>query len=54
LPACVTTTFSGIDLKLTADGYLVQEANSGPVYLDIELKTGAPLTETIVELLPST
>ncbi len=43
---------AGIDLKLDAAGkYYVLEANSGPVYLDIELKTGAPITRRIVDWL---
>lgn len=42
---------SGIDLKRTQSGYVVLEANSGPVYLDIEKKTGAPITDAIVEHL---
>ena len=42
---------SGIDLKLGADGYVMLEANSGPVYLDIEQKTGAPITEAIADAL---
>ncbi|MBL8953997.1 MAG: hypothetical protein JNK82_24685 [Myxococcaceae bacterium] len=42
---------SGIDLKWGADGYVMLEANSGPVYLDIELKTGAPITDAIADVL---
>lgn len=42
---------SGVDLKKGADGYVMLEANSGPVYLDIELKTGAPITDAIVDAL---
>jgi glutathione synthase/RimK-type ligase-like ATP-grasp enzyme len=43
---------SGIDLKPQPDGrYVMLEANSAPVYLDIELKTKAPITEAIVDYL---
>lgn len=42
---------SGIDLKLGAGGYVMLEANSGPVYLDIEQKTGAPITDAIADAL---
>ena len=45
---------SGIDLKLRADGsYALLEANSAPVYLDIEQKTGAPITDAILDWLAS-
>ena len=40
---------SGVDLKRDSHGtYTLLEANSAPVYLDIERKTGAPITERIV------
>lgn len=43
---------SGVDLKRRADGsYVVLEANSAPVYLDIEQKTGAPITDAILDWL---
>lgn len=42
---------SGVDLKLSKEGYVVIEANSGPVYLDIERKTGAPITDALVDAL---
>lgn len=43
---------AGIDLKLTSRReYVVLEANSGPVYLDIEMKTGAPITAAIIRAL---
>lgn len=43
---------SGIDLKLRSSGeYVLIEANSAPVYLDLERKTGAPITEAIVKWL---
>ena len=43
---------AGIDLKLSPrNEYVVLEANSGPVYLDIEMKTGAPITAAIIRAL---
>ena len=43
---------SGIDLKRGPDGrYLVLEANSAPVYLDIELKAGHAITARWVDLV---
>lgn len=43
---------AGIDLKLNEQGeYFFLEANSAPVYLDIELKTGAPITECLFRWL---
>lgn len=45
---------SGIDLKKDGDRYVVIEANSGPVYLDIERKMGHPITEAIVDVLTRT
>jgi glutathione synthase/RimK-type ligase-like ATP-grasp enzyme len=45
-------TLSGLDLKHRGGlDYVLLEANSAPVYLDIELKTGAPISKTIVECL---
>jgi glutathione synthase/RimK-type ligase-like ATP-grasp enzyme len=43
---------SGVDLKRdSGGGYTILEANSAPVYLDIERKTGAPITAHIVAWL---
>lgn len=43
---------SGIDVKRGADGrFVVLEANSAPVYLDIELKVGHAITARWVELV---
>ncbi len=40
--------FTGIDIKLTEDGeYVFLECNSSPIYLDVELKTGHPITEAL-------
>lgn len=47
-------SISGIDFKRTADGqYIVLEANSAPMYLDIELKTHHPISQRFVELIKS-
>ncbi|GFN33550.1 ATP-grasp domain-containing protein [Paenibacillus xylaniclasticus] len=44
--------FSGIDLRLTPEGqYVLIECNSMPAYLDIEIKTAAPITDRIIEFL---
>lgn len=43
---------SGVDLKHGAHGrYTLLEANSAPVYLDIERKTGAPISDAVVTYL---
>jgi len=43
---------SGVDLKAGASGtYTLIEANTSPVYLDIELKTGAGISAAIVDHL---
>jgi glutathione synthase/RimK-type ligase-like ATP-grasp enzyme len=43
---------SGLDLKRADDGsYTILEANSAPAYLDIEKKTGAPITESVIRWL---
>jgi glutathione synthase/RimK-type ligase-like ATP-grasp enzyme len=45
---------SGVDLKLRSDGsYALLEANSAPVYLDIELKTGVAITDAVIDWLVS-
>ncbi|GAA0137423.1 hypothetical protein YSY43_42640 [Paenibacillus sp. YSY-4.3] len=42
--------FSGIDLRRTSDGkFILIECNSMPAFLDIELKTGAPITARLIE-----
>lgn len=44
--------FSGIDLKRTPEGdWYFLECNSSPIYLDVEQKTGAPITERMADLL---
>jgi len=44
--------FAGIDLKYCgADRFYLIEANSSPIYLDVELKLGHPITEAIADLL---
>ncbi|OGQ25919.1 MAG: hypothetical protein A2138_03465 [Deltaproteobacteria bacterium RBG_16_71_12] len=54
--AALGQTLSGIDLKHAgggrgSHGYVLLEANSAPVYLDIEQKTGAPITDSILDWL---
>jgi glutathione synthase/RimK-type ligase-like ATP-grasp enzyme len=56
--ACVSAAgvcgqvLSGVDLKRRPDGtYVLLECNSAPMYLDIELKTGVPITEAVVAYL---
>lgn len=54
--AALGQTLSGIDLKfpggsLGLEGYVMLEANSAPVYLDIEHKTGAPITAAVLDWL---
>ncbi len=45
-------TFTGIDLKVNAKGqYYLIECNSMPAYLDIEFKTGTPITDYIIDYL---
>ncbi len=45
-------SISGIDFKRSADGqYVVLEANSAPMYRDIELKTHHPISQRFVELI---
>lgn len=45
-------SLSGIDLKRRPSGeYVVLEANSAPVYLDVEQKTGARITDTVIDWL---
>ena len=41
-------TFTGIDLKCNSNGeYFLIECNSMPAYLDIEFKTGTPITDAL-------
>ncbi len=54
--AALGQTLSGIDLKHAGGtqglhGYVMLEANSAPVYLDIEHKTGAGITDAILQWL---
>jgi glutathione synthase/RimK-type ligase-like ATP-grasp enzyme len=35
---------SGVDLKRSGARFALLEANASPLYLDIEQKTGAPIT----------
>ena len=44
--------FAGIDIKRTAAGeWVFLELNSSPVYLDVELKLGHPISRAIAELV---
>lgn len=44
--------FSGLDFIKRPDGsYVFLEANSSPIYLDIEQKTKTPITEKLVEYM---
>ena len=44
--------FAGIDIKRTASGeWVFLELNSSPVYLDVELKLGHPISRAIAELV---
>lgn len=44
---------AGIDIKAHGDNYVFLELNSSPVYLDVELKLGHPITEKIARLVAS-
>lgn len=44
--------FAGIDIKRTLDGrFVFLELNSSPIYLDVELKLGHPISRAIAELV---
>jgi glutathione synthase/RimK-type ligase-like ATP-grasp enzyme len=44
--------FAGVDIKRTADGrYVFLELNSSPIYLDVELKLGHPISRAVAELV---
>ena len=44
--------FSGIDFILQADGrWVFLEANSSPIYMDIEQKTKSPITDALADFL---
>jgi glutathione synthase/RimK-type ligase-like ATP-grasp enzyme len=50
--AALGLTLAGVDFIATDDGrYVYLEANSSPSYLDIEEKTGAPISERIATCL---
>jgi glutathione synthase/RimK-type ligase-like ATP-grasp enzyme len=47
--------FAGLDLKRTPDGrFVFLELNSSPIYLDVELKLGHPISRAIAELVVGT
>jgi glutathione synthase/RimK-type ligase-like ATP-grasp enzyme len=44
--------FAGVDLKRTAAGdFVFLELNSSPIYLDVELKLGHPISEEVAKLV---
>lgn len=43
--------FSGVDFIDTGERLVFLEANSSPIYLDVERKTGAPISDALVRLL---
>lgn len=46
---CLGLRFSGIDLRMTSDNqFTLIECNSMPAYLDIEMKTGTPITDLLI------
>lgn len=49
--ALTEQALSGVDLKHHDGHYTLLEANSAPVYLDIERKTGAPISAALVDYL---
>jgi glutathione synthase/RimK-type ligase-like ATP-grasp enzyme len=40
-------TFAGIDIKHQGDAWVFLELNSSPIYLDVELKLGHPISRAI-------
>jgi len=44
---------AGVDLKRSGDEWVFLELNSAPLYLDVERKTGAPISAAIIEELIS-
>lgn len=40
-------TFAGIDIKHQGDDYVFLELNSSPIYLDVEVKLGHPISRAI-------
>lgn len=41
--------FAGVDLRHDGDDWVFLELNSSPVYLDVERKTGRPITRALVQ-----
>ncbi len=44
-------TFAGIDIKRTRDEWVFLELNSSPIYLDVELKLGHPISAALARCL---
>jgi glutathione synthase/RimK-type ligase-like ATP-grasp enzyme len=42
---------SGVDLKHDGDRWVLLEANSSPAYLDIERRTGAPISAALLDAI---
>ncbi|WNG46174.1 ATP-grasp domain-containing protein [Archangium minus] len=42
-------TFAGIDIKHQGDAWVFLELNSSPIYLDVELKLGHPISRAIAQ-----
>jgi glutathione synthase/RimK-type ligase-like ATP-grasp enzyme len=50
LASALGLRFTGIDIKHTDDDrYVLLEANSSPIYLDVERKLGHPITDLLVQ-----
>ena len=43
--------FAGIDIKQQHDDWVFLELNSSPIYLDVELKLGHPISAAIADML---
>lgn len=44
-------SFAGIDIKHAGDDWIFLELNSSPIYMDVELKLGHPITARIADAL---
>ena len=44
-------SFAGIDIKRTATEWVFLELNSSPIYLDVEVKLGHPITRALARLV---
>ncbi|GIQ68059.1 ATP-grasp domain-containing protein [Xylanibacillus composti] len=48
---CLGLRFTGIDLRRNGNSYVLLECNSMPAYMDVELKTGAPITAALIDAM---